>query len=91
MHNWERNAHIYATYEVTGINHAKRSTVHISDIYHETNKASTLQKSLHNQGNIVHGHLDPMLLHTYAKTLSIDISISHMIAKFVPETHVSIK
>ena len=41
--------HIYATYEVTAINHATRSTVYIFDIYYLTNIYATLQRyvSLH--------------------------------------------
>ena len=36
-------AHIYATYDVNGINNATRSTVYIFDIYNQTNITATFQ------------------------------------------------
>ena len=43
MNIWEMFAIIHPTYEVNVINQATNSTVHISDIYHLINMATSFQ------------------------------------------------
>ena len=51
--------------EVTAINHIRRITVHIHDI--SLNKYGCHTAIIVQTANILHGHIDPTLLHVYAK------------------------
>ena len=62
---WQMYMYISSLNEVTGINHAKRS-VYIFDI--SLKKYSCNIRNIIYTLNILNGHLDPKVLHIYAKT-----------------------
>ena len=89
MHIGEIYAHIYATYEVTGINQSIRSIEHTFNI--SLNKYGCHIQNAAHTANMVHGHVDLKGLHTYSQTQPNATFTSHTITKYVPETNMPTK
>ena len=79
--------HIYATNRINSINYATRSTGHIFNIYHRTNMAGTFQ--ICHIAIMLNKDISLTFLNTYGNMQPT--SISHVIAKYMPEMNMPMK
>ena len=79
-HIWQIYTHICAKYDVTPIHHVTRNNIHIFDI--SLNKYGCPTANIAQTAKMLYGHIDPTLLHVFAKIQTTAKTSSHVIAKY---------